>query len=214
MLIMTRQRSKLIVRTATAAVIATIVLDRGAQAQGAVKQPIELPPYKAVLKDDYYPPDARQHFFQGRALVEFNVDGRGVPTDVVLVNAEPAGEFDDSARRVVKNLRYLVPAGWEQGGATHRFRMGVRYQVIQCMNLSHCESESRNPPADYDGADRTYIVSAQRRVVSFKSEQSPPPPIAYPPAASPPTAAPPAAAPPRPRAMPAAPSEEPIYPPG
>jgi TonB family protein len=214
MLIMTRQRSRLIVRTAMAAVIATIVLDRGAQAQAAAKQPIELPPYKGVLKDDYYPPDARQHFLQGRALVEFNVDGRGVPTDVVVANAEPAGEFDDSARRVVKNLRYLVPAGWEQGGAAHRFRMGVRYQVIQCMNLSHCESEPRNPPADYDTAERTYIVSAQRRVVTFKSGESPPSPTAYPPAGAPPTSAPPAAAPARPRAMPVAPSEEPIYPPG
>src|ERR1700681_3141242 len=155
MLIMTRQRSRLIVRTAMASVIATIVLERGAQEPRPAKQPIVLPPYKEALKDDYCPPDARQHFLQGRALVEFNVDGRGVPTDVVVVNAEPAREFDDSARRVVKNLRYLVPAGWGQGGAAHRFRMGVRYQVIQCMNLSHCESEARNSPADYDTADRT-----------------------------------------------------------
>lgn len=206
---MTRQRSRLIMRAAIAAAMATIVLDRGALAQGTAPRPIELPPYKGTLKDDYYPEYARGHALQGRVLVEFNVDGRGVPRDVVVVNAEPARNFDDSARRLVKNLRYEVPAGWEQNAAAHRFRMGVRYQVIQCINFSHCESEPRNPPADYEAADRTYIVSAQRRVVTFEGAQSVPPP-----AAAPPAAASPAAAPPRPRATPMAPSEEPIYPPG
>src|SRR5450631_3967710 len=105
MLIMTRQRRRLIVRTAIAAVIAIMVIDRGALAQGAVNGKIELPPYQGVLKDDYYPADARLHSLQGRALLEFNINGRGVPEDVVVVNAEPAREFDDSARRLVRNLR-------------------------------------------------------------------------------------------------------------
>jgi len=205
--IMSRQRSRLIVRATIAAAMASIAFGRGALA--GMTAAIELPPYKGTLKDDYYPEDARGHALQGRVLVEFSVDGRGVPKDVVVANAEPARNFDDSARRLVKNLRYEVPAGWEQNAAAHRFRMGVRYQVIQCINFSHCESEPRNPPADYEAADRTYIVSAQRRVVTFEGAQSVPPP-----AAAPPAAASPAAAPPRPRATPMAPSEEPIYPPG
>src|ERR1700688_3008789 len=99
---MTRQRSGLIVRAAIVAAMASIVLDRGALAQGTAPPSIELPPYKGMLKDDYYPEYARGHALQGRALVEFNVDGRGVPKDVVMVSAEPAHEFDDSARRLVK----------------------------------------------------------------------------------------------------------------
>jgi TonB family protein len=212
--IMTRQRSRLIMRAAIAAAMATIVLDRGALAQGTAPRPIELPPYKGTLKDDYYPEYARGHALQGRVLVEFNVDGRGVPKDVVVVNAEPARNFDDSARRLVKNLRYEVPAGWEQSAGAHRFRMGVRYQVIQCINFSHCESEPRNPPADYEAADRTYIVNAQRRVVTFTDAGSVAPPASATPASAPLAAPPPAAAPPRPRTTPVAPSEEPIYPPG
>jgi TonB family protein len=208
--IMTRQRSRLIMRAAIAAAMATIVLDRGALAP----RPIELPLYKGTLKDDYYPEYARGHALQGRVLVEFNVDGRGVPKDVVVVNAEPARNFDDSARRLVKNLRYEVPAGWEQSAGAHRFRMGVRYQVIQCINFSHCESEPRNPPPDYEAADRTYIVSAQRRVVTFTGGGSVAPPASATPASAPLAAPPPAAAPPRPRTTPVAPSEEPIYPPG
>jgi len=210
-----KQRRRLIVRSAIAAAIAIVVFEPAALAQGAAKGPLQLPPYKGELKDDYYPPDARQHYRQGRALVEFTIDARGVPTDVVLVNAEPARDFDDSARRLVKNLRYQVPAGWDQSAASHRFRIGVRFQVIECINLSHCETAARNPPADYDGADRTYVLSAQRRVVTFQNNALPPAPAAQPPAPLPVTAPPataPAAAPPRP--APVVPYEEPVYPPG
>jgi len=200
---MIRQRHRLIVRTGAAAVMAIMALCRGGPAQSAAPA-LQLPPYKGELKDDYYPADARQHYLQGRALVEFSIDTRGVPTDVVLVSAEPAREFDDWARRVAKNLRYQLPPGWDQTAASHRFRMGVRFQVVECINLSHCETTARDPPADYQGAERTYIVTTQRRVVSFQS--SPPPP-------APPTAPPPAAVPSGPRAAPV-PYEEPINPPG
>jgi len=220
---MSRQRSRLIVRATIAAAMASIALGRGALAQGTAS-PIELPPYKGTLKDDYYPEDARGHALQGRVLVEFNVDGRGVPKDLVVVNAEPAREFDESARMLVKNLRFEIPAGWEQSGAAHRFHIGVRYQMIQCINFSHCEPAPRNPPADYEAADRTYVVSMQRRVVTFEGARSAAPPASAtpasapaappPPAVVPPAAVPPAAAPPRQRATPAAPYEEPIYPPG
>jgi TonB family protein len=215
---MNRQRSRLIVCASIAATMASMALGHGAYAQG-IAAPIELPPYKGTLKDDYFPADARAHALQGRVLVEFNVDARGVPKDVVVANAEPARDFDESARLLVKNLRFEVPAGWEQSGAAHRFRIGVRYQVIQCMNFSHCEAAPRNPPADYEAADRTYVVSAQRRVVTFEGARPAAPPASATPAAAPPAAVPaasgpPAAAPPRPRATPAAPSEEPIYPPG
>jgi TonB family protein len=216
--IMSRQRSRLIVCASIAATMASMALGRGAHAQG-MAAPIELPPYKGTLKDDYFPADARAHALQGRVLVEFNVDARGVPKDVVVTKAEPARDFDESARMLVKNLRFKVPAGWQQSGAAHRFRIGVRYQVIQCMNFSHCEAAPRNPPADYEAADRTYVVSAQRRVVTFEGARSAPPPAsatpaAAPAAATPPASGPPPAAPPRPRATPAAASEEPIYPPG
>jgi TonB family protein len=215
---MTRQGHRRIVRTAMAAVVALLALNRGLLAQDVAKAPIQLPPYKGELKDDYYPPDARQHYRQGRALVEFTLDARGVPLDVVVVNAEPTREFDDLARRLAKNLRYEVPAGWDQSAASHRFRIGVRFQVIECINLSHCETGPRNPPADYEGADRTYVVTAQRRVVIFQANPPAPGPAAQPPAALLPGPQPstpqPATAPAPPASHNPVPYEEPVYPPG
>jgi TonB family protein len=190
-------RTKPIARTALAALIAACALSGPAMAQSAAGDKPELPPYKGELKDDYYPADARQHYLQGRALVEFALDGRGTPTNVVLVNAEPPHEFEDAARHLVQNLRFQVPAGWKQSpAAAHRFRMGVRFQVIECINFSKCESQARQPPADYDAADRTYVVTSQRRVLTFD------------------TVAPAAPAPaPLPKAAPAT-ASEPDYPPG
>jgi TonB family protein len=196
MMMMSSQRTKLIARIALAALIAAGALDSPAMAQGAATDKLELPPYKGTLKDDYYPADARQHFLQGRALLEFALNGRGAPTDVALVNAEPPHEFEDAARRLVQNLHFEVPAGWQQSAAAaHRFRMGVRFEVIECINLSKCESQARHPPADYDGADRTYVVTSQQRVLTFDS--SPPPPPA-----------------PLPRPRDTGASPEPDYPPG
>jgi len=116
---------------------------------------------------------------------------------VVLVNAEPPHEFEDAARHLVQNLRFEVPDGWKQSAAAaHRFRMGVRFQVIECINFSKCESQARQPPADYDTAERTYVVTSQRRVLTFD------------------TVAPAAPAPPPlPKATPGTLSE-PDYPPG
>jgi TonB family protein len=211
MRIMSRQCIGQIGRLALAAVCVLVVWGRPAPAHGAAEQ-IELPPYKAPLKDDYYPPDASMHHLQGRALVEFALNERGVPQDVVLVSSEPAHEFEDSALRLVKNLRFAVPSDWQRGtgAAAHRFRIGVRFQEIECLNISKCESQARNPPADYDSANRTYVVSTQRRVLSLHSTQSAAPapasPLSQPPSPPPSTA-------PRPPANPAA-SAEPDYPPG
>ncbi len=215
---MTSQRIKLIAQAAMAAFIAAMVIGRPIPAQGAAAGKIELPPYKGTLRDDYYPDDARQHYLQGRALVEFSLNGEGVPGDVVVVASEPPHEFEKSARLLVRNLRFDVPSGWPASAAgARRFRLGVRFQVVQCLNFSHCETESRNPPPDYGDADRTYLVNAQRRVLTLQTGtpgQSEPhyQPQGGQPASPAPMAAP-GYAPPRPQNGPPA-SAEPIYPPG
>ncbi|HEX2790528.1 MAG TPA: TonB family protein [Steroidobacteraceae bacterium] len=208
---MTSQRIKLLAQSAVVAFIAAMVLDRPDPAQGAAVEKVELPAYNGTLRDDYYPPDARQHFLQGRALVEFSLNGSGVPADVVVVASEPPREFEKSARLLVKNLRFEIPAGWEAtAAAARRFRIGVRFQVVDCLNFSHCQSEARNPPPDYGEANRTYIVTAQRRVLTFDNQ---PPAAPVPPQTSEP-AAPASPYPvPRPQSAPPA-SAEPIYPPG
>jgi TonB family protein len=215
---MTRRRLKLIARSALAAFIAAVVLDRAAPAQGAAAGKIDLPPYKGTLRDDYYPDDARAHHLQGRALVEFSLNGSGVPADVVVVASEPPGEFEKSARLLVKHLHFEVPAGWAaNAAAAQRFRLGVRFQVVECINFSHCETEARDPPPDYGEANRTYVVTAQRRVMNFsvKTPDSPGPAPAAPQGTQPAAPAPPTPgyAQPRPQNAPPA-SGEPIYPPG
>jgi TonB family protein len=213
---MTSQRIKLIAQSAMVAFIAAVVLDRPASAQDAAAETIQLPPYKGTLRDDYYPDDARQHYLQGRALVEFSLNGSGAPSDVVVVASEPPREFEKSSRLLVKNLRFEVPPGWQaSAAASQRFRLGVRFQVVECINFSHCEPEARNPPPDYGEANRTYVVSAQRRVLIFKTPESPASTPAAPaqPQSSPPASPPPAYTQPRPQSAPPA-SAEPIYPPG
>ena len=39
----------------------------------------------------------------------------------------------------------------------------------QAVCAARCDREARSPPADYDNADRTYVVSAEQRVFSFNS---------------------------------------------
>jgi TonB family protein len=200
----------IVIAAVMAVVVPLFVPVSPANAEDAATGKLVLPAFRGTLRDDYYPMDARLHYRQGRALVEFSVDAHGVPTDVVVVSAEPAREFDDAARLLARNLRYQVPAGWQPGAAAHRFRLGVRFQVLECINFSHCEPQPRNPPADYDAADRTYVLSAQRRVVTLLTE----PPVISPAAPAAPAAPSPPAAPGRPQAAPAARPEEPIYPPG
>ncbi|HEY3729952.1 MAG TPA: TonB family protein, partial [Steroidobacteraceae bacterium] len=182
---------------------------------------IELPAYRGTLRDDYYPADARSHYIQGRSLVEFSLNDRGVPTDVTVIKSEPAREFDNTSERLVKNLRFEVPANWDAGGAqSHRFRIGVRYQVLACVNFSKCEIASRAPPEDFDTADRTYVVSAQQRVLSMSAgaARGSAPPPAY--TGSPdaprgaPASLPPAPSGPAAPSAPASPGGEEIYPPG
>jgi len=205
---MTRRRGPRIQLTVIAAASAIVALAAAASGLGAPSQDIQLPPFRGMLRDDYYPADARLHFRQGRALVEFSVDAHGVPTDVVLVNSDPAREFDDAARMLARHLRYQVPPDWEQGAAARRFRLGVRFQVVECVNFSHCEPNSRNPPADYDVADRTYVLTAQKHVVVLLNQPPAVPPMAPALPIAPGQRANPSAA------SPAAPSEEPVYPPG
>jgi TonB family protein len=216
--VMTSQRIRLIGQFAMAAFIALVVFDRPTKVLGAALDKVELPPYRGTLRDDYYPDDARQHYLQGRALVEFSVNGNGVPTDVVVVASEPPREFEKSAHLLVRNLRFEVPSGWQaSAAAAQRFRLGVRFQVVECLNFSHCETQSHNPPADYADANRTYVVSAQRRVLTFKTGTPGQPQPQYQPQSGQPVG--PAQAP-----MPAYPQQspqnrapapaEPIYPPG
>ena len=136
----------------------------------------------------------------------------------MVVTSEPPHEFEKSARLLVRNLRFDVPSGWPASAAgAQRFRIGVRFQVVQCLNFSHCETESRNPPPDYGDADRTYVVNAQRRVLTFQTGtpgQSEPhyQPQGGQPASPAPMPAP-GYPPPGPQNGPPA-SAEPIYPPG
>jgi TonB family protein len=211
---MPSQRIKLLAQSSMAAFIAAMVLAPPGTAQGAAAGKIELPPYRGTLRDDYYPDDARQHYLQGRALVEFSLNASGVPTDVVVAASEPPREFEKSARLLVRNLRFEVPAGWDAGAAgAQRFHLGVRFQVVRCMNFSHCEPESRNPPPDYGEADRTYVVTAQRRVMDFSGRAPGSQPEAAPAQSQGSSPAAPAYSQPRPQSAPPA-SGEPIYPPG
>jgi TonB family protein len=57
-------------------------------------------------QDPEYPERALAQKINGSVTVEFTVNGKGEPTDVHVVAAEPAGIFDRSALAAVKRWRY------------------------------------------------------------------------------------------------------------
>ena len=114
--------------------------------------------------EDYYPTRARREGIQGRVLVEFSISQRGVVADAVVTQSDPPSWFDDDARRIVRNLRCTVPDNWQSnGGADHRFRLAVHYQLLKCESGVACNPHAVGVPADTDAPDGTIVITATVR---------------------------------------------------
>jgi protein TonB len=68
-----------------------------------------------------YPMGARGAGVTGWVDLAFVVGPNGVPQDVRVVRSEPAGTFDDSARRAVQSWRYAPPARPQPANVRVRF---------------------------------------------------------------------------------------------
>jgi TonB family protein len=77
-----------------------------------------------------YPADALQRGVQGWVDLEFIVDREGVPRNLFVMRASPAGRFDAAALEAVRQYRY---APFEQDGRVYErlARVRVRFQLQQ-----------------------------------------------------------------------------------
>ena len=58
------------------------------------------------IRDSRYPNRAAERNIEGWVSVSFIIDIEGIPRDIVIVESEPAGTFDNSAITAVKSWRF------------------------------------------------------------------------------------------------------------
>src|SRR5579863_1685974 len=128
-----------LLRTAWLAAIAALIAGTAWSQEGTAPA-FKMPRLKKITSvEDFYPLVARRDGQQGRVVIELNIDQRGRPVDLEIVEPGPTFRFDESARRLVKALLYDVPADWVQSAAArHRYRLSVKYSLFQCVRGIPC----------------------------------------------------------------------------
>lgn len=129
-----------------------------ARAQDAAGAKRSLPQLTIDLNALAYPSAAQRAGMQGRVLVAFNITKKGRADAIEIVNAEPADEFDATASKAVKQVRFTVPDDWQaSGGAAHRFQLSVLFK------LSPCVAPACSAPKPHESADDFLVIGAQAK---------------------------------------------------
>jgi TonB family protein len=125
----------------------------------AAQQPARpaLPPLTLALSSNVYPVKAQRAGLQGRVLVAFSISRKGVPDDLLVMDADPAGWFEDVALTLVKQVRFTVAKDWKATGG-----VAQRYQLSVLFKLTPCPATSCSAPKIHEVADDFLIVSAER----------------------------------------------------
>lgn len=123
--------------------------------QPAAKRP--LPQLSVDLNSLTYPGAPQRAGLQGRVLVAFTITNRGKADNIEIVSAEPAGEFDATATRALRQVQFTVPRDWrDSGGEAQRFQLSVLFKLSPC--AAPCVA-----PQVHEGADDFLVISAQAR---------------------------------------------------
>ena len=87
------------------------------------------PPFKLEMSHAYYPVAAKQRGLTGRVGLTCTIDAHGHSGNIVVV--ESAGEtLDDSARRLLADERFELPADWvTRGGPQRTYTFGVIFEL-------------------------------------------------------------------------------------
>jgi TonB family protein len=126
----------------------------GSAQETAVKR--SLPALSVDLNSLAYPGSAQRAGLQGRVLTAFNISRKGRAQDIEIVSAEPPEEFDATAIRAVKQVRFTVPRDWEDsGGETYRFQLSVLFR------LNPCVAPACVTPTPHESADDFLVIGAQ-----------------------------------------------------
>jgi len=76
-----------------------------------------------------YPPSARSRNVEGVVVVEFLVDVNGRTKDIAIVEADPAGVFEETVLRAVRQWRFSPALHKEGKRVPVRFRQTVRFSL-------------------------------------------------------------------------------------
>jgi protein TonB len=85
-------------------------------------------PVSVVKFDPAYPGYALQRAIEGYVILEFAVDRSGATRDIRVIEAEPAGVFDEAAARAV--ARYKYQPATRDGKAVERAGMQIRLSFM------------------------------------------------------------------------------------
>ena len=83
-------------------------------------------PSPIKVRQPRYPVEALLHHTQGRVVMEFSVSSSGRVKDLAIVDAQPAGAFDQAARQAMQGWRFAVSGG---GHGTHRYRQTMVFSL-------------------------------------------------------------------------------------
>jgi TonB family protein len=79
----------------------------------------------------YYPSEARQRRESGAVLLEYSVNGKGVPERIVLLESTAPESLQIAAMKLLSQARCKPDAAWiEGGGPQQRLKMNVLFQFI------------------------------------------------------------------------------------
>lgn len=94
---------------------------------------VALPPLTLNASSSSYPAAASRAGIQGRVLVAFQITDKGRPDELAVEKAEPAGEFEDAAQKLVKQVRFNVPKNWEDLPESKQwYRLSVLFKLLPC----------------------------------------------------------------------------------
>ena len=99
-----------------------------------------LPKIKSRRKGNYYPDVAKRLGAEGRALLAFNIDGRGRPVLVAIESTDGSKLLTDYAVEILNSMVFdtiVTPAS--AGLANQRFRFSFVFELTPCGRLQHFE---------------------------------------------------------------------------
>jgi len=108
--------------------------EAGEQAAAAAEEeakpePPKLIPAKIISREaPRYPSKALKNGIEGWVQVQFSIDTKGKPVDVVVVESEPANTFDDAAIKSVKKWRFSPSRNQETGLAVPSSKVSTKVQ--------------------------------------------------------------------------------------
>jgi TonB family protein len=108
-------------------------------AQSDAPQSLALPKLKKLPSNAiYYPDDAKRMGAQGRVLLEFGIDDKGHPTQVVIQKSDGDKMLAKSAVKILNGLVFdLSTVPDSEGRAGHQYRLSFVFELTPCGKLQH-----------------------------------------------------------------------------